>query len=91
MTALRSLPVARGRAYWYMRRVTTAGHLGLKNHSNVFPHRIVKDVERGYLLGLPAQAAKAQANRLESSTSQSLEEQSVLQPEPSLQPQYCLF
>lgn len=67
MTVLRSLPVARGRAYWYM-RVTTAGHLGLKNHSNVFPHRIVKDVERGYLLGLPAQAAKAQANRLESST-----------------------
>lgn len=60
--------VARGRAHGYMKRVPTAGHLGLKNHSNVFPwktsfpHRMVKDAERGYLLGLPDQAAKPQTD-----------------------------
>lgn len=52
-----TLPVARGRAYWYMKRAATAAHLGLKNHSNVFPqntsfpYRMVKDVEKGLPAG----------------------------------------
>lgn len=63
MAVLRPLPVAGGRAYWYMKRVATAGHLGLKNHSNVFsqktsfPYRLVKDVEKG----LPARDCLTEA------------------------------
>jgi hypothetical protein len=46
-----------------MKRVATAGHLGLKNHSNVFsqktsfPYRLVKDVEKG----LPARDCLTEA------------------------------
>lgn len=63
MAVLRPLPVAGGRAYWYMKRVATAGHLGLKNHSNVFsqktsfPYRLVEDVEKG----LPARDCLTEA------------------------------
>lgn len=60
-----SLPEAGGRAYWYMKRVAIAGHLGLKNHSNVFsqktsfPYRLVKGVEKRLPAGDRLIAAEA--------------------------------